>query len=108
MGNQIDEDSNGSLSKKEVESWFKKKYENWAVTNASAMLSEIDRNEDENITQAEWLVFWEHVKASGYTEENILEEVGKIRAGQGWCNFDDGVDVGPSTRDVTNVSKHAL
>ena len=37
----------------------------------------------------EFVGFWEAVKASGHSEDEILEELGNIEKGESWVGFDN-------------------
>ena len=37
----------------------------------------------------EFVGFWEAVKASGHTEDEILEELSNIEKGESWVGFDN-------------------
>ena len=58
--------------------------------NAKAMFNEVDVDKDGGLTIKEWDEFWANVKASGYSDEEIMEEVEVIAKGEAWVDFDDG------------------
>ena len=58
--------------------------------NADAMFNEVDVDSDGGVTIKEWDGFWRNVKASGYSEEDMLEELDNMASGQSWVDFDDG------------------
>lgn len=57
--------------------------------NAKAMFSEVDQEQNGVITKEEWFKFWRRVCKGGYSNDDVLEEVAGMRAGQPW---DDWLD----------------
>ena len=43
--------------------------------NTNELFKSVDADGNNQITEFEWLKFWEAVKIAGYSEEEILEEV---------------------------------
>lgn len=84
---RIDDDGNGTITKEEAMKFWGK---NWAKVNAQAMFNEVDQNGEEAITNVKWLEFWKNVVASGYPEDDVLEELDEILSGGSWVDFDDG------------------
>ena len=87
----MDDDSDGSVTKEEASRFFK----SFGKLNAEAMFHEVDvaRSVDEDvdvITLAEWVGFWGNVKASGYSEDEMREELANMASGQSWVDFNDG------------------
>ena len=58
--------------------------------NAKAMFNEVDVDKDGSVTLKEWDEFWTNVKTSGYSEEDIIEELEAFEKGESWVDFDDG------------------
>ena len=48
---------------------------NFAKLNSEALFKAVDKDKDGKIKLSEWLYFWEEVKRSGYTNEEIEAEV---------------------------------
>ena len=69
------------LIRKELRSFGKnakfkmKRKSNFAKINTEALFDAVDFDKSGGITEDEWLAFWEIVRKSGYTEEEINEEV---------------------------------
>ena len=63
---------------------------NFAKVNANSMFNEVDENGDEAISWDEFLAFWKNVVGSGYSQDDILEEVQMMLEGGSWVDFDDG------------------
>ena len=87
----MDDDNDGSVTKEEASRFFK----SFGKLNAEAMFHEVDvaRSVDEDvdvITLAEWVGFWGNVKASGYSEDEMREELANMASGQSWVDFNDG------------------
>ena len=51
---------------------------NFAKLNTEALFDAVDFDKSGDITEEEWMAFWEIVKENGYSEEEINMEV-KIR-----------------------------
>ena len=48
---------------------------NFAKLNTEALFKAVDADGNGRISEDEWLYFWSEVKASGHSDEEILEEV---------------------------------
>jgi hypothetical protein len=48
---------------------------NFAKLNTDALFKAVDADGNGNISEDEWVAFWEAVKRAGHTEEEILDEV---------------------------------
>ena len=84
---RIDDDGNGTITKEEAMKFWGK---NWAKVNAQAMFNEVDQDGEDAISKDKWLEFWKNVVASGYPQDDVLEEVDMILSGGSWVDFDDG------------------
>jgi len=62
--------------------------------NAKAMFSEVDRDQNGVITREMWFKFWRRVCQAGYSNDDVLEEVAGMKAGQPW---DDWLDARTSS-----------
>jgi len=87
----MDVDNDGSVTKEEASRFFK----SFGKLNAAAMFNEVDvaRSVDDDvdvITLAEWVGFWRNVRASGYSEDEMREELANMASGQSWVDFNDG------------------
>jgi hypothetical protein len=80
-------DKNGEVSKDEAIAFWGK---NFAKVNATAMFNEVDEDKSATITWDEFLAFWRNVVASGYSEDDLKEEVEMMKAGGSWVDFNDG------------------
>ena len=63
---------------------------NFAKVNAKSMFNEVDEDKSESITWDEFLAFWKNVVASGYSKEDLEEEVDMMIDGGSWVDFNDG------------------
>ena len=57
--------------------------------SASQFFKTVDVNNDGEISLEEFISFWKVVKGAGHTEEEIMDEIGKIERGESWCGFDN-------------------
>lgn len=58
--------------------------------SADAMFNEIDLNRHGVITPKEFMQFWVQVKAAGYKEKDIIEEIDSLMEGSPWVDWKDG------------------
>jgi len=58
--------------------------------SANAMFNEVDLNQHGVITPREFMLFWVQVKASGYKEQEILDELDNLLSGSPWVDWKDG------------------
>ena len=84
---KMDFDGDGSVTKEEaIKFWGK----NFAKVNAQSMFNEVDEDGDGSVTWDEFFAFWKNVLGSGYSEEDLIEEVDMMMEGGAWVDFDDG------------------
>jgi len=84
---KMDLDGDGSVTKEEaVKFWGT----NFAKVNATAMFNEVDEDGNESIDWHEFVAFWKNVVGSGYSEEDLEEEVEMMLEGGSWVDFNDG------------------
>lgn len=84
---KMDDDKNGEVSYDEaVKFWGK----NFAKVNAKSMFNEVDEDGNRNISWSEFLAFWKNVVASGYSTDDLKEEVEMMLEGGSWVDFNDG------------------
>ena len=84
---KIDADGNGQISRAEAEKFWGK---NYAKLNARSMFNEVDEDHNGSISWAEFLEFWQNVAASGYSEDELTDEVDMMMEGGSWVDFNDG------------------
>ena len=84
---KMDADKNGEVSKSEAVAFWGK---NFAKVNAQSMFNEVDADGNETISWEEFRKFWQNVVGSGYSEEDLLEEVDMMLEGGSWVDFNDG------------------
>jgi len=84
---KMDDDKNGEVSMEEaVKFWGK----NFAKVNAKSMFNEVDEDGNQTISWTEFLAFWKNVVASGYSTDDLKEEVEMMLEGGSWVDFNDG------------------
>ena len=84
---KMDFDGDGSVTKEEaIKFWGT----NFAKVNAQSMFNEGDEDGDGSVTWDEFFAFWKNVLGSGYSEEDLIEEVDMMMEGGAWVDFDDG------------------
>ena len=55
--------------------------------SANEFFSQVDENNDGQISLDEFVTFWRVVKTSGHSEEEIMEELENIQKGESWVGF---------------------
>ncbi|CAE7469694.1 Xpo1 [Symbiodinium pilosum] len=100
---KMDKDGSGTITKEEAHKFFS----SFAKVNAKAMFDEVDDDGNGSITKSEWVGFWHQVRAAGYPNTQILEELELMTDGGDWVNWKDGKDVAAMSRDKTDFVKSA-
>ena len=54
------------------------------------MFNEVDEDGNGEVSWDEFLAFWQNVVASGYSQEDLEEEVQMMIEGGSWVDFNDG------------------
>jgi len=70
--------------------WFKG---NFAKLSVEAMFSEVDVDNNGSISGKEFANFWVQVRKSGYSEEDVMEEIEELLKGGHWVDWKDDRDV---------------
>ena len=84
---KMDFDKDGQVTKDEaIKHWGK----NFAKVNATSMFNEVDEDGNASVSWDEFRAFFSNVVASGYSEEDLTEEVDMMINGDSWVDFDDG------------------
>ena len=84
---KMDSDGDGTVTMNEaVAHWGS----NFAKVNARSMFREVDDDGNQHVSWDEFLAFWQNVVASGYSQEELEEEVLMIIEGGSWVDFTDG------------------
>lgn len=84
---KMDGDKNGEVSKAEAVAFWGK---NFAKVNAQSMFNEVDEDGNESISWEEFRKFWQNVVGSGYSVDDLMEEVDMMLEGGSWVDFNDG------------------
>lgn len=87
---KMDQDGLNSVTKDKALTFFN----NFKQINVDALFNEVDVDNSGSITAEEFIDFWLQVKASGYTEAQIMEELEQIGEGGTWVDWKDGRDTG--------------
>jgi len=84
----MDTESAMVITRFNAETFFKGAFSNISV---QAMFNEIDVSKHGTITADEWMTFWSQVRASGYSNKDITEEVENLLDGNSaWVDWKDG------------------
>ncbi|KAL1522618.1 hypothetical protein AB1Y20_017600 [Prymnesium parvum] len=84
---KMDVDGDGTVTKDEaIKFWGS----NFAKVNANSMFNEVDEDGNGSVSWDEFTDFWKNVVGSGYSEEDLIEEVEMMLEGGSWVDFNDG------------------
>jgi len=83
---KIDVDKQEVIAYHDAERFFKGSF---AHLSAQAMFHEIDVDNHGVITPKEWMKFWQQVRASGYSNKHITEELISLLEGNAWVDWKD-------------------
>ncbi|CAD8126001.1 unnamed protein product [Paramecium sonneborni] len=81
---KIDIKGNGTIDKQGTQQFWKS---NFAKLNTEALFDAVDFDKSGDITEDEWMAFWEIVKQNGYSEEEINLELDELMEGKAWVQF---------------------
>lgn len=63
--------------------------QSFANVSAQAMFNEVDADQDGSVILDEFMSFWQGVKQSGYTDEEIVNEIELLLEGNSWVDWKD-------------------
>lgn len=84
---KMDHDNAMVITQEKAAKHFKGGFSKMSV---EAMFNEIDCQRHGQITAKEFMRFWVQVKASGYKEKDILDELDNLLEGGSWVDWNDG------------------
>jgi len=87
---KIDADGQLTITREKAGAHFRPAF---GSISADAMFNEVDQNHHGQITPKEWMKFWVQVKAAGYKEQDILDEIEQLMDGSTWVDWKDGRSV---------------
>lgn len=93
---RMDGDGDGLVTRQEAKMFFNK----FGEVSAGAMFNEVDTDANSVLSAGEFEDFFEQVKNSGYTDEDLDVELDELLGGNVWVDFNDTRDVGSSYRKV--------
>ncbi len=67
---------------------------NFAKINSTVLFDQVDTNGDGEIQYNEWIDFWRIVYDSGYSEDEISDELENIINGGSWVKFETNRKLG--------------
>ena len=74
-----------TINLSEAQNWWRN---NFAKINARSFFETVDKDGNQEISLEEWLVFWERVKSSGYTNEDLAEELDNLKSRGAWVQYE--------------------
>ena len=81
----IDVDDSKTIDREETLKFWSKGF---AKINSKVLFDQVDKNNDGTIQLDEWLEFWRVVYDSGYSEEEICDELDNMTKGGSWVKFE--------------------
>lgn len=91
---KMDKDGCNVVTKEKAHAFFN----NFKNVNVEALFNEVDVDNSGAITAEEFIDFWQQVRASGYTEVQIMEEMEQILEGGAWVDWKDNRDTGAKAK----------
>lgn len=81
----MDQNHDETINKQEAMQWWKN---NFALLNAKTFFQTVDKDGNEEINLSEWMIFWQRVKNSGYTNEDLEEELLSLKNKSAWVQYE--------------------
>jgi len=69
-------------------------FTNFKAVSVDALFNEVDVDNSGAITAEEFIDFWLQVRANGYSEDQLYEEMEQMREGGAWVDWKDSRDTG--------------
>ena len=82
----FDVDHSNAIDKNEALKHWKSAF---GRISANEFFSQVDENNDGEITLEEFMTFWKVVKTAGHPEEEIMQELDNIQNGESWVGFNN-------------------
>ena len=87
----IDADDSKTIDREETLKFWSS---NFAKINSTVLFDQVDTNGDGEIQYDEWIDFWRIVYDSGYSEDEISDELENIIHGGSWVKFETNKKLG--------------
>ena len=87
----IDADDSKTIDREETLKFWSS---NFAKINSTVLFDQVDTNGDGEIQYDEWIDFWRIVYDSGYSEDEITDELENIIHGGSWVKFETNKKLG--------------
>mmetsp|Transcript_54447 Transcript_54447/g.151691 ORF Transcript_54447/g.151691 Transcript_54447/m.151691 type:complete len:293 (-) Transcript_54447:166-1044(-) len=87
---KMDSDNTLVITHEKASNHFKGTFTKLSV---ESMFNEIDQNRHGQISADEWMKFWLQVRASGYKDKDIADELENLLDGGAWVDWKDGRNV---------------
>ena len=82
----FDVDGSNAIDKNEALKHWKSAF---GRISANEFFSQVDENNDGEISLEEFMTFWKVVKSAGHDEQEIMEELDNIQNGESWVGFNN-------------------
>ena len=80
----MDRNQDMQIDREEALEWWRKSF---AKINTATFFQNVDKDSSKGISYEEWLEFWEKVKRSGYSEEELQEELEELINKGSWVGY---------------------
>ena len=87
----IDIDDSKTIDREETLKFWSS---NFAKINSTVLFDQVDTNGDGSIQYDEWIDFWRIVYDSGYSEDEIIQELDNMIHGGSWVKFETNRKLG--------------
>ena len=87
----IDVDGSETIDREETLRFWSS---NFAKINSKVLFDQVDKNNDGTIQLEEWVEFWRVVYESGYSEEEVCNELDNMIKGGSWVKFETNKKIG--------------
>lgn len=81
----MDINGDSQISIQEAKNWWKNRFAN---VNARSFFETVDQDGNKEINFDEWICFWEKVRANGYSNDDIQEELENLQDKGSWVKFE--------------------
>merc|ERR1719330_151168 len=98
----LDENNDKKVTKQEAKTFWKSKNTKFPMISAKGMFQETDTDNNEELSEEEWLNFWQQVLDHGYSEDEIISEITEMIKGDVWRDWLDSRAPGETKPEMTS------
>ena len=79
---------------------------NFPIINSNELFNEVDKNNNGEIELDEWIDYWTIVSNSGYSENEICNELDNMIEGGCWVKFEVNKNIGRKVKLLKKKGKY--